>query len=84
MRTHTKFGIKIFELTFFFTYLTFDPSTGPQRGGGGGEAGQKSAVARHFHLSSPHIKFGWILCNGLGVNSKTDGQMDRQTEGQRP
>ena len=73
----TAVGIKIFEIDFFFIYLTFDPSTGPQG------AGQKSAAARHFHVISPHTKFGWILYNCLGGDSITNRHMDRHTKGQR-
>ena len=72
MRTHTKFGIKIFEIDFVIEikwYLTFWPRP---RG-----RGQKNCyVARPIHVSNSHTKFGWISSNGLGGGSITDGQTD--------
>ena len=37
--------------------------------------GQKCAVARPIHVSSPHTTFGWISSNGLGGDIT-----DRRTE----
>ena len=34
------------------------------------------AVSHPIHGSNPHTKFGWILSNGLGGDSKTDRQQD--------
>ena len=31
-------------------------------------------------MSNPHTKFGWILSNGLGGDSVTDGGTDRRTD----
>ena len=75
VRTHTKFGIKIFEIDFVIEikwYLTFWP-----RG-----RGQNFFfyVARHIHVSNSHTKFGWISSNVLGGDSITDGRTDRRTE----
>ena len=75
VRTHTEFGIKIFEMDFvieFKWYLTFWPL--PRAPGGG--AKKKFDVARPIHVSNSHTKFGWILSNGLGGDSITD----RRTE----
>ena len=78
MRTHTKFGIKIFEIDFVIEvkwYLTFDPSPGPQT------RGQKTIyVARPIYVSKSHTKFGWISSNGLGGDSITDGWTDGRTD----
>ena len=79
MRTHTQFGINIFEIDFVIEikwYLTFDPSPGPQ-----GAGPKKLAVARLIYVSNSHTKFGWISSNGLGGESimdrRMDGRMDR-------
>ena len=48
--------------------MLFDPSPGP-RG-----RDQKSAVARHIHVSNSLTKFGSISSNGLGGDSITDRQ----------
>ena len=75
MRTHTKFGIKIFEIDFVIEikwYLTFWPLT---RAPGGG-AKKFFYVARLIHLDNSHTKFGWISSNGLGGDSITDRQQD--------
>ena len=34
---------------------------------------KKCAVAHPVHVSNTHTKFGWILSNGLGGDSVTDG-----------
>ena len=52
----------------------------PPHGPRGGGAKKNCAVARPIHVSNPHTKFGWISSNGLGGDSVTDGQTDRQTE----
>ena len=70
VRTHTKFGINIFEIDFEIEikwYLTFRPL--PRAPGGGAK---KIAVARPIHVSNSHTKFGWISSNGLGGDSITD------------
>ena len=75
MRTHTKFGKKIFEIDFVIEikwYLTFWPLL---RAPGGG-AKKKFDVARPIHVSNSHTKFGWISSNDLGGDSITDGQTD--------
>ena len=75
VRTHTKFGIKIFEFDFVIEiiwYLTFWPL--PRAPGGG--AKKKFDVARPIHVSNSHAKFGWLPSYGLGGDSITDGQMD--------
>ena len=41
------------------------------RAPGGGA--KKCAVAHPIHVSNTHTKFGWILSNGLGGDSVTDG-----------
>ena len=75
VRTHTKFGIKIFEIDFvieFKWYLTF---WSLPRG-----RGQKQFdVARPIHVSNSHTKFGWISSNGLGRDSITDRRTDAIT-----
>ena len=84
VRTHTKFGIKIFEIDFAIEmkwYLTFWPL--PRAPGGG--AKKKFDVARPIHVSNSHTKFGWISSNGLGGDSitdrRTDGRTDRRADG---
>ena len=80
MRTHTKFGKKIFEIDFVIEikwYLTFWPLL---RAPGGG-AKKKFDVARPIHVSNSHTKFGWISSNGLGGDSITDRRTDGQTDG---
>ena len=42
---------------------------------------KKCAVAHPIHVSNSHTKFGWILSNGLGGDSVTDGWRDRRTDG---
>ena len=77
VRTHTKFGIKIFEIDFVIElYLTFWPL--PRAPGGG--AKKKFDVARPIHVSNSQTKFGWISSNGLGGDSITDRRTDRRTE----
>ena len=74
VRTHTKFGIKIFEIDFVIEikwYLTFWPL--PRAPGGGVK---KIYVARPIHVSISRTKFGWISSNGLGGDSITDRQQD--------
>ena len=64
VRTHTKFGIKIFEIDFVIEikwYLTFWPL--PRAPGA-------------IHVSNSHTKFGWISSNGLGGDSITDRGKD--------
>ena len=76
VRTHTKFGIKIFKIDFVIEikwYLTFWPL--PRAPGGG--AKKKFDVARPIHVSNSHTKFGWISSNGLGGDSITDRRTDR-------
>ena len=76
MRTHTKFGIKIFEIDFVNEikwYLTLWPL--PKE-----RAPKKFYVARPIHVSNSHPKFGWILSNGLGGDSITDRQMSTRTD----
>ena len=79
VRTHTKFGIKIFKIDFVIEikwYLTFWPlPRSPD-----GRAKNFFAVARPIHVSSSHTKFGWISSNGLGGDSITD----RRTDGRTP
>ena len=75
VRTHTKFGIKIFEIDFVIEikwYLTFWPL--PRAPGGG--AKKIYYVARPIYVSNSHTKFGWISSNGLGGDSITDRQQD--------
>ena len=48
----------------------------------GGKAKQKCAVAHPIHVSNSHTKFGWILSNGLGGDSVTDGRTEGQADGQ--
>ena len=78
VRTHTKFGIKIFEIDFVIEikwYLTFWPL--PRAPGDGAK---KFFYDVHpIHVSNSHTKFGRISSNGLGGVSITDGQ----TEGRR-
>ena len=72
VRTHTKFGIKTFQIEFVVEikwYLTFWPL--PRSG-----AKKKFDVARPIHVSNSHTKFGWISSYGLGGDSITD----RRTE----
>ena len=77
VRTHTKFGIKVFEIGFVIEikwYLTFGPSPGPQG------AGPKTVwCCTPIHVSNSHTKFGWISSNGLRGDSITD----RRTDGRR-
>ena len=78
MRTHTKFGIKIFEIYFVIEikwYLTFWPLPTAQ-----GAGPKKNYVAHPIHVSNSHTKFGWISSNGLGGDSITDGRTDRRTK----
>ena len=79
VRTHTKFGIKIFEIDFVIEikwYLTFwAPPQGPR-----GRGQKKFDVARPIHVSNSHTKFGWISSNGLGGDSIRDRRTDRRTE----
>ena len=80
MRTHIKFGIKIFEIDFVIEikwYLTFWPL--PRAPGGG--AINFFYVAHPIHVSNSHTKFGWISSNGLGGDSITDGRMNRRMDG---
>ena len=75
VRTHTKLGIKIFEIDFVIEIkwnLFFWPL--PMAQGGGGNF---FAVARPMHVSNSHTKFGWIWSNGLGGDSITDRPSDR-------
>ena len=87
VRTHTKFGIQIFEIDFVIEikwYLTFWLLRAPGVG-----AKKKFDAARPIHVSSSHTKFGWISSNGLGgdsitdrrTNGRTDRRTDRQTDG---
>ena len=65
VRTHTKFGIKIFEIDFVIKwYLTFWPLW----------RGKRIALARPIHVSNSHSKFGWISSNGLGGEYIKDGR----------
>ena len=76
VRTHTKFGIKIFEIDFVIEikwYLTFWPG-----------AEKKFDVARPIHVSNSHTKFGWISSNGLRGDSITDRRMDERRRLQYP
>ena len=75
VRTHTKFGIKFFEIDFVIEikwYLTF--WTLPRAPGGG--ANKKFDIASPIHVSNSHTKFGWISSNGLGGDSITDRRTD--------
>ena len=54
--------------------MIFDLLAPPQDPRGRGQ--KKCAVARLTHVSNSHTKFGWILSNGLGGDSVTDGQTD--------
>ena len=60
VRTHTKFGINIFEIDFVIEiklYLTFWPlPRGPW--GGPKKAKKKFEFARPIHVSNSHTKFG--------------------------
>ena len=74
-RTHTKFGIRIFEIDFVIEikwYLTFWPLPRAP----GGEAKILFYVARPIHVSNSHYKLGWISSYGLGGDSITDRQQD--------
>ena len=80
MRTHTKFGIKIFQIDFVIEikwYLIFWPL---QRAPGG-QGKNKFAVGSLVILSNSHIKFGWIWSNELGGDSITDRRMNGLTDG---
>ena len=80
VRTHTKFGIKIFEIDFVIEikwYLTFRPL--PRAPGDG--AKKNFNVARPIYVSNSHTKFGWISSNGLGGDSITDRRTDGRTDG---
>ena len=75
VRTHSKFGIKIFEIDFVNEikwYLTFGPLPRSPRD----KAIQFFYVARPIYVSNSHGNFGWILSNGLGGDSITDRQQD--------
>ena len=75
VRTHTKFGIKIFEIDFLIEikwYLTFWPL--PMTPGDG--AKKMFYVARPIHVTNSHTKFDLISSNGLGGDSITDRQQD--------
>ena len=77
VRTHTKFGIKIFEIDFVIKwYLTFWHL--PRASGGG--AKKQFDVARPIHVSNSHTKFRWISSNALGGDSITDRRTDEWTE----
>ena len=82
VRTHTKFGIKIFEIDFVIEnkYLTFWPL--PRAPGGG--AKKKFDVAHPIHVSNSHTKFCWISSNCLGGDSITDGWTDGRRRLQYP
>ena len=54
--------------------MIFDLLAPPQ--GPMGRAKKKCAVAHPIHVSNSHTKFGWILSNGLGRYSVTDGRID--------
>ena len=54
--------------------MIFDLLAPPWAPGGGTKT--KSAVARLIHVTNSHTKFGWILSNGLGGDSVTDGRTD--------
>ena len=80
VRTHKKFGIKIFEIDFVIEikwYFTFWPLPRAP----GGRAKKKLYVARPIHVSYSHTKFGWISSNSLGGDSITDRRKDGQTDG---
>ena len=80
VRTHTKFGIKIFEIDFVIEikwYLTFWPL--PRAPGGG--AKKMFNFARPIHVSNSHTKFGCISSNSLGGESITGRRTDGQTDG---
>ena len=75
VRTHTKFGIKIFEIDYVIEikrYLTFWPLPRDPVGG----AQKKIDAARPIHVRNSHTKFGLISSNGLGRESITDRQQD--------
>ena len=79
VRTHTKFGIKIFEFDFVIEikwYLTFCPLPRAP----GGEAKKKFVDARSMNESNSHTKFRWISSNGLGRDSIKDRGTDGQTD----
>ena len=53
-----------------FNYIwPFGPSPG-------GWAKKKCAIAHLIHVGNSHTKFGWILSNGLGGDSVTDGRTE--------
>ena len=56
--------------------MIFDLLIPPQ-----GPRGRDFAVARPFHVSNSHTKFGWISSNGLGGDSITDRRTGGRTEG---
>ena len=58
--------------------MIFDLLALPRAPGGGAK---KCAVARPIHVSNSHTRFGWILSNGLGGDSVTDGWTDGRTDG---
>ena len=75
VRTHTKFGIKIFEIDFVIEikwYLTFWPLPRAP----GGRAKKIVYVARPIYVSNSHTKFDLSSSNGLGGDSITDRQQD--------
>ena len=59
--------------------MIFDLLAPPQ--GPRGQGQKKCAVAHPIHVSNSHTKFGWILSNGLGGDSVTDGRTDGRTDG---
>ena len=77
VRTHTQFGIKIFEIDFVIEnkwYLTFfAPPQGPR-----GRGQKQFDVARPIYVSNLRTKFGWISSNGLGGDSITERRTDRR------
>ena len=72
VRTHTEFGIKIFEIDLVIEIndiWPFDPSPGV--------GAKKNAFALSIYVSNSHTEFGWISSSGLG----RDSIMERRTEG---
>ena len=54
--------------------MIFDLLAPPQ--GPRGQGPKKYAVAHPIHVTNSHTKFDWILSNGLGGDSVTDGRTE--------
>ena len=76
MKSHTKFGVKIFEIDFVIDIKYLPPIQGPR-----GRDQKKFAVACPIHVSNSHTKFDRISSNGLGGDSITERQTHALTVG---